>query len=313
MKPFILAFAVLTLVLFASTGPRPAAADGSLPDEWPALLNCPDVDADTGVSAADISHVVIKFGTHVVKDSGGMFLPGPDYMLLYDLDGGGNVGVSDIATAVMHFGETCPLIETQVAQATLALYGAFGGPDARDPAQANAAGYIQDSQDVPQMGVHLDNPTYLATWPNCCSLGLPGEDTESQLIHPVGLVYTEASGGGPDQLIGGWYLVPNDEVCTFYGIPGPCQSSDEQPLGFGLTNTDEDNEVPLGPQQGWHPHHGLCIWNYGTTSALAAENVPQGNCEPEGIWFTTYAWMMHLYNVVPNPDGRFMLWNAIVP
>ena len=273
-------------------------------ENWPPLLNCSDVNADGHVDIIDIGWLVLKFGT---------VYPSDNYQLLYDVSGGGAVNIIDIATAVLDFGQTCPLIETQVAQATLALIGAYGGPDLRDPAQAAAAGYIQDSQDVAQMGIHLDNPLYLTAWPNCCSLGLPGEETESQLIHPVGLVYTAAPGGGPDVLIGGWYLVPNDEVCAYYGIPGPCQSNAEQPLGFGLTDVDEDNQDPAGPQLGWHTHPSLCAWNWDTTSALVLENVAQQECESTGgIWFSTYGWMLHLYNVVPNPAGRFMLWNSNV-
>ena len=301
MKRLILLMAIVGFGAFTSALPRPGAAL----ENWPPLLNCSDVNADGHVDGFDIGAVVTKFGT---------VYPNENYLLLYDVWGGGNVDGFDIGKVVVDFGRVCPLIETQVAQATLALIGAYGGPDLRDPAQAAAAGYIQDSQDVPQMGIHLDNPLYLTAWPNCCSLGLPGEDTESQLIHPVGLVYAEAPGGGPDELIGGWYLAPNDEVCAFYGIPGPCQSSAEQPLGFGLTNADEDNQDPVGAQLGWHTHPWLCVWNWGTTSALVFENVAQQDCESSGgIWFSTYGWMLHLYNVIPNPAGRFMLWNSNVP
>ena len=300
MKRLILFVAIVVLGVFTSALPRPVAAL----ENWPPLLNCSDVNADGHVDIIDIGWLVLKFGT---------VYPSDNYQLLYDVSGGGAVNIIDIATAVLDFGQTCPLIETQVAQATLALIGAYGGPDLRDPAQAAAAGYIQDSQDVAQMGIHLDNPLYLTAWPNCCSLGLPGEETESQLIHPVGLVYTAAPGGGPDVLIGGWYLVPNDEVCAYYGIPGPCQSNAEQPLGFGLTDVDEDNQDPAGPQLGWHTHPSLCAWNWDTTSALVLENVAQQECESTGgIWFSTYGWMLHLYNVVPNPAGRFMLWNSNV-
>ena len=231
MKQLTLFLAVLLIGLFAST-PRPAAAL----EHWPPLLNCSDVNADGIVSVGDIGMVVSKFGTAYPMES---------YLLLYDVNGGGNITVGDIGTVVSDFGGPCPLIETQVTQATLALIGAYGGPD---------------------------------------------------------------------ELIGGWYLVPTEEVCAVYGIPGPCQSNAEQPLGFGLTNTDEDNQDPPAAQQGWHTHPWLCVWNWGTTSALVLENVAQQDCETSGgIWFSTYGWMLHLYNVIPNPAGRFMLWNSNVP
>ena len=208
---------------FASALPRPAAAL----EHWPPLLNCSDVNADGHVDGFDIGAVVTKFGT---------VYPNENYLLLYDVWGGGNVDGFDIGKVVVDFGRVCPLIETQVAQATLALIGAYGGPDLRE------------------------------------------------------------------------------EVCAFYGIPGPCQSSAEQLLGFGLTNTDEDNQDPPAAQQGWHTHHWLCVWDWGTTSAFVLENVGQQDCESSGgIWFETYGWMLHLYNVIPNPAGRFMLWNSNVP
>ena len=301
MKQLTLFLIIATFGLFLSALPRPATAI----ENWPPLLNCPDVNADGSVTIGDIGLVVSKFGTAY---------PDADYLLLYDVNGGGSVTVGDIGAAVQDFGQTCPLIDTQLAQATLAMTGAYGGPDLRDPAQAFAAGFVQSSQDVPAMGVHLFNESYMIAWGDCCSLGQPGNPGESQLIHPVGLVYTAGVGGAPEELIGMWYIQPNDEVCTYYGLPTPCESNSVQPVGFGLTNTDEDNEDPPGIQDGWHSHSGLCIWDWGTPEADVAENATQGDCEGSGgLWFSTYGWMLHVYNFILNPDGRFMKWNTNVP
>ena len=312
MKRLVLFLAIAAFGLFVTSLPRPTVAS----NHWPPLLNCPDVNADGAITVGDIGLVVGKFGT---------FYPNADYLLLYDVNGGGGVTVGDITKVVIWFGQACPLIDTQVAQATLAMTGAYGGPDLRDPTQAtqdafacNPAGscplYIKSSQNVPAMGIHLFSPLLMADWSDCCSLGQPGEPGESQLIHPVGLVYTAGAGGGPDELIGAWYIQPNDEVCAFYGISTPCQSNSVQPVGFGLTNTDEDNDDPPGIQAGWHSHSGLCIWNWGETNASVFEGLSQENCEGTGgIWFSTYGWMIHLYNFIPNPDGRFMKWNTSLP
>jgi hypothetical protein len=300
------------LSVFASALPRPAVAL----ENWPPLLNCSDVNADGAVTGGDIGAVVSKFGTAY---------PGVNYLLLYDVNGGGAVTGGDIGTVVADFGHLCPKIDTQVAQATLAMTGAYGGPDLRDPQNALDAGYAKSSQNVPEMGIHLFNADYMFDWPNCCSLGLPGEPGESQLIHPVGLVYT--SGTKTDMnlgtLIGAWYILPTDDVCDFYGIPTPCQSDTVQPIGFGDFNVnEEDNFDPdgSGPQGGWHTHTGLCIWNWGTASAFVQEFLSQGSCEGSGgIWFSTYGWMVHLYNFIPNPvfmpdpAGRFQKWNSNVP
>lgn len=286
----IAAFAFFGLLVMAS--PRPALSGSA----WAALLNCPDVNADGAVTVGDISQVVSMFGTSYAMNPG-------QYLLLYDVDGGGQVSAGDIETVVQRFGEECPLIETQVARATLAAI------KYRDPAQAIADGYTWGSQDVSQMGIHLENTTFQISF----------ADMGSQLERPVGLVYTEMSPGSnqPDEFIGVWYNVPVQAVCDFYQIEGPCQSDKVQPVGFGETNTDEDNADPAGIQQGWHLHFGLCVWNWGTIDATVAELGPGSEqaCMDAGgqIWFSTYGWMMHLYNFIPNPDGRFMLWNPNVP
>ena len=299
MKRLILVLTVLVIGVSASSLPRPAAAI----ENWPALLNCSDVNADGVVNIIDIGAVVLKFGTAYPND---------DYLLLYDVSGGGAVNILDITTVVQDFGQSCSLINRQVAQGTLAMTGAYGGPDLRDPQNALDAGYVKSSQMVPSMGIHVFNQTYMETYANCCGLGLPGEPGESQLIHPVGLVYTADSSGpmGLGTLIGAWYIQPNDVVCDFYGIATPCQSASEGPIGFGESNAgEEDNEAG-----GWHFHIGLCIWNWGEANASVTEGASQGSCEGSGgIWFSNYGWMIHLYNFLANSAGLFQKWNSNVP
>ena len=312
MKRLILFLTVLMIGVSATALPQPAAATPLV--NWPALLDCADVNADGHVDIIDIGTLVLVFGNNHHND---------DYIFLYDLNTGGGladgfINIIDIGWAVLDFGDVCSLTNTQVAQASLAMAGKFGLPDLRDPQNALDAGYIKSSQMVPDMGIHLFNETYMTTYPQCCGLGLPGEETESQLIHPVGLVYTAESSGpfGLGTLIGAWYIQPNDVVCGFYGIELPCQSLSEQPIGFGELNTDEDNLDPDGGgrQSGWHDHNGLCIWNSGEANASVFENVGQTQCEgSDGIWFSTYGWMMHLYNFLANDAGRFQKWNDNVP
>lgn len=289
MKQLTLVLAVLLIGVFASA-PRPAAAL----ENWPPLLTCSDVNADGHVDAFDIGAVVVKFGT---------FYPSEDYLLLYDVWGGGNVDSFDIGKVVVDFGLICPSVETQVAAATLAVM------KYQDPAVAAADGYVQVSQYVPSMGIHFVNITNQVNYPDCCDIG-------SQLEHPVGLLYAETSPGSgvAGEFIGLWYIVPVPPVCEFYGITGPCQPIDTQPVGFGETNTDEDNLDPdgSGPQRGWHTHPSLCTWGIGTTSAFTQENVPAETCanDLQGVWFSTFGWMNHLYNFIPNPAGRFQNWSC---
>ncbi len=308
MKLLALFFAVLGLSVFAAALPRQAAALPSQAD-WPALLNCSDVNADGYVTISDVGQVIRKFGTNVVQDTNndGNWVPDGDYMLLYDVDGGGNVGVSDIATAVADFGSVCDPVETQVAAATLAVAGLpyanhpATGPDLRNWSTAQPAGWEQTTQYVPSMGIHVQKPAFFIT---------TFDETQ-----PVGLIY-KSDGGTPDELIGLWYVVPIPEVCTtlsadpaYTGLSGvnPATCGTAEPEGFaGAEDNTDLNQV----QRGWHDHPWLCIWNAGTSSAFTNENVSELQCTGTGgVWFSTYGYMVHLYNFIPNVDGRFMMWN----
>ncbi len=303
---------VFALVGLASAAPRPVTAgEPPLPDNWPALLNCSDVNADGYVTISDVGQVIRKFGENVVQDTDGKWVPDGDYMLLYDLDGGGNITTSDIATAVDDFGSVCDPVETQVAAATLAVAGlpyanhAPTGPDLRNWSSAQLDGWEQTTQYVFSMGIHVQKPAFFIT---------TFDETQ-----PVGLIY-KSDGGTPDELIGLWYVVPIPEVCTtlsaypaYTGLsgvdPGTCDT--DEPEGFA---GPEDNTDFNPVQRGWHDHPNLCIWNAGTSSAFTNEDVAEESCTGSGgLWFGTYGYMTHLYNFIPNfiPDfdARFMMWN----
>ncbi len=296
MKRLILVLAITVVAVFAVSGsPRQASAGPALPP----LLNCPDVTGDGPVDFFDFLALLQNYGTEY---------PDADFYYLYDWAPNGAVDFFDFLVLLQNYNQTCPLMESQVTLATLAAM------KYRDPAQAFADGYTWGSQYVPQMGVHLINATFQNQYPNFYD-PVNGED---QLRHPVGLVYSETSPGSnqPDELIGVWYVLPVQAVCDFYAIAEPCQSNTVSPVGFGETNTDEDNQDPPGPEQGWHTHSGLCVAGWGTIDAEVWELGPgsQNSClnPPRNgdAWFSTYGWMMHLYNFIPNPEGRFMLWNT---
>ncbi|MCH7811384.1 MAG: EF-hand domain-containing protein [Chloroflexi bacterium] len=288
---------VLLLGALPATSPKPATAGtgwGAAP-----LLSCPDVNADGAVTFGDFLALIQNFDTAY---------PEPDYLFLYDLDSNQAVSFPDFLVLLVRFGEACPLTDTQAALATLAAV------KYKDPQQAFDDGYTWGSQYVPQMGVHLVNGDFQTQYLSFYD-PVTGED---QLRHPVGLLYSERFPGSnqPDEFIGVWYNLPVQAVCDFYGIAGPCQSDSVQPAGFGETNTDEDNQDPPGPQQGWHVHLGLCVANWGTIDAFDWElgRGTETTClSPPlngDVWFSTYGWMLHLYNFVPNSSGRFMLWNS---
>ncbi len=258
---------------------------------WPPLLNCPDVNGDGAVSGLDMFALLGSYNSAY---------PSSNYLLLHDLDGDQSVGWLDFLEVLDRFGESCPLIDTQVAQATLATM------KYRDWSVANAAGYNVSTQYVPQMGIHVSKNNYTMTF----------DPTD-----PIGLIYTNAGGGTPGELIGMWYVVPVQEVCDFF-VPGtsPCQPVDVEPVGFGTNSTDEDNldidtcTAPLC-QRGWHTHTNLCVYlNPPRTIELGEGFTAQDCFDSGGVFnFGTYGWMSHLYNFIPNPAGRFQMWNSNLP
>ena len=298
MKRLMLFLAIAAFGLFVTSLPRPTVAS----NHWPPLLNCPDVNADGSVTIGDIGLVVGKFGT---------FYPNADYMLLYDVNGGGGVTVGDITKVVIWFGQQCPLIDTQVARATLAM------APYQDCQNALTDGYGPSSGGVyvSNMGIHISKFANLSA--------------TFDLEKPFGLVCTEKDtgpAGTPDKLIGAWYIIPVDSTCAVYFLGGPCQDSSVQPDGFGVSNIDEDNQDPPGIQSGWHTHINLCVGS-GFLLELGIPNTgwhqhdgvevpdldPAHECVTHRGGFLNvpiYGWMLHLYNFIPNPEGRFMKWNV---
>lgn len=304
MKRLLLVIA-LAVVALAGVSALPRSSEAVNPVNWPALApGCFDVSGDGYVDLAnDILGVILHLGTTPAD---------ADYALLYDVTGGGIVDLStDVLGTVLAYDTYCSLIDTQVIAATVATM------KYQNPAVAFADGYTWGSQYVTQMGIHLYNQSYLSTYTTFYdgspeNLALPPDQQNHQLTHPYGLVYSDAGGNQPGQLIGVWYIVPTQDVCDFQAVPGPCQDANVMPVGFGLTNTDEDNPDPELFQSGWHTHTGLCVRDFGTVNAaVTGENTTEGAClSHSDQWFSLYGWMMHMYNFVPNPEGRFMKWNA---
>jgi hypothetical protein len=319
------------------------------------LLSCPDIDGSGNVDLfIDVFGVAERFGYEY---------PDPNYSLLFDIAGGGSIDLfNDIFGVAERFGDNCPLIDVQVAKATNAMIGDPLGtgvsgstPDLRNWAEASAAGYIISTQYVGQMGIHVYNLDYQAQYtrmdPGVCDPRQPSyDDTVCQLEHPVGLLYTDDGTGAPDELIGAWYLVPNQEVCDWawvmggsQGSPPTCLTTSVEPIGFGTSDCgngdagcqsmEEDNGQVSAVNQGWHDHQGLCGGQWGTVNAWVVElhfggnpgdataqdeqNCLAGNILPCGAnpcsFFYTYGWMVHLYNLIPSPSGRFMNWNPNLP
>jgi len=295
---------VVAGVVGISALPSSTRAVHELPTVWPPLSpTCYDVNGDGQVDLAnDILGVITKFNTKWGDD---------DYSLLYDVSGGGVIDLAnDILRTIMAFNpippSTCSFIDIQATLATTATM------KYQDPSVALAEGYTWGSQYIGNMGIHLYKESILTDFPTFYdgspeNLALPPEEQNHQLTRPFGLVYSDAGNNQPDVLIGLWYVVPTPDVCAFHAVTGPCQDISLEPAGFGTTNTDEDN---IG--DAWHTHTGLCVRDWDTVSAaVTGEFTSEGSCLSQSdYWFSTYGWMMHFYNFVPNPDGRFEKWNS---
>ncbi len=314
MKYLVIVLAV-AVAGFVGLSAQPQETLATNPAKWPPLsTTCNDVTGDGTVDLlGDILGVIYHHGTKFGDPPNAQ---GYEYSLLYDVNGGGEVDLlGDILSTVQSHGQTCSLVDTQVVQATVATQKYL------DPAVAIADGYEQHTQDVGSMGIHMYNVGYQTLYP----------DFASQMTKPVGLVYTDANPDPnidtPDVLIGVWYIIPNQPVCNAYGIPGTCDNG--QPEGFA---GPEDFTPDTGAfQQAWHKHINLCTGNTGTTQAWVIADIggyteaqcdaginilpgsPQGCGADPCMWIADYGWMMHMYNFIPNSEGRFLRWNSNVP
>lgn len=166
--------------------------------------------------------------------------------------------------------------EVEVLQGQLGAARAFA--EAHNTLEkAQADGYFITTNDVPFMGAHLINATYLA-------------DGVFDAGKPEGLLFSKL--GNPDgewQIVGVWYLlIPGLTKGTTATIP---------PEGFA------------GNLDLWHEHHGLCV----RAGIISEDNTHEGCVADDGRWIGDLRWMMHVWvwpENAENPEGVFTYLNA---
>jgi len=292
-------------VLGLATMPQASNAGASLPDWKPLAPDCADVSGDGNVDLAnDILNVILHFGGTWADPA-----MGDTYALVYDQNGDGTIDLAnDVLQTILAFSPgspdpDCSETDIQVIRSAVALM------PYKDCQDAVADGYESTGVYVPQMGIHISKYSNLKTTfdPN----------NIEDLANPFGLVCTEHpdNPGQPDKLIGPWYIIPTTSTANVYNfviepdVQPPYQPDNTPPPGFA---TDEDYIPWTGAlaQAGWHTHINLCVGQ-----GLLHEQGPGGsqeNCVDNIGGFINiplYGWMLHLYNFVPNPAGRFMRWN----
>ena len=143
------------------------------------------------------------------------------------------------------------------------------------PADAQAAGYVRTTSDVPYMGEHYLNYNYVKT-------GI--FDPE----HPQGLLFSKID-SGEEKLVGVWFLL----IPGLNGI-----TRDAEPAGFA------------GNLDLWHAHTGLCLTGF----KGASEGQTKESCSAKGGNFIAdLRWMMHVWvtpETTENPDGVFAYLNG---
>ena len=167
--------------------------------------------------------------------------------------------------------------EVEVLQAQLVEARAFAETvDTVEKAQA--AGYFKTTNDVPFMGAHFLNGSYVS-------------DGIFDPSKPEGLLFSKL-GRGEDaewQLVGVWYLL----------FPG---------LNQGVTATIPP-EGFAGTLDLWHSHEGLCT----RAGIISEDNTAEGCSADQGNFIGDLRWMMHVWvwpETADNPDGVFTYLNA---
>jgi hypothetical protein len=295
--------------------------------------------ADNKVLVGDIVDVVKAYFKDYAIQAGEP--PGTsDYVPMYDLNApynpatatGGNQRVDDIVAVVNAYFDTCPLVDTQVAQAVRWAIDTDGNPSNGNqpvPQFENESalltlGYVALSTiDVPGQGVHYAK---LDAW-----------DGVFDPAEPEGLVYNDG------RLAAHLYVVNGADVGWVPEDPGPNQG----PCGDGIDNggdgftdgADSDCVLgaPSGPppddvdidsftycgagatcswatSEGWHLHHNLCIIHIGKPNAQLTVTpddptcafANSQSCHPSGcgtyLFNSRIGWMGHLYSWYPNAN-----------
>lgn len=290
-------------VLGVSSLPRSSSAVEGLPADWaPLSSTCYDVSGDGLVDLPnDILGVIQRFNARWGDDN---------YALVYDVTGGGVIDLpNDVLGTILAFNPSppsnCSDVDRQVIASAAALL------PYQDCNDAFLDGYEETGVYVGNMGIHISKFSNLKTSfdPN----------NWDDLANPFGLVCSEDPDvpGKADVLIGPWYIIPTTSTGNLYNaLPGvnvspPFQPDFVPPEGFA---TDEDyipyNPAAPGVQAGWHTHVNLCV-GPGFLTEQGSDG-SHGSCKAMGgiVNIPLYGWMLHLYNFVPNPDGRFMRWNT---
>jgi Dockerin type I domain len=234
----VLGITMIGLATLALPGPHRNATAQVQPAP---LLSCPDVNGDGGVSGLDFFLVLGSFNA---------MYPDSDYLLLHDVDGGGAISGTDFFKVLADFSLACPELETQVAQATLAVL------DYRDQSAALADGYVPVTQNISGHGIHwmkaeLLDGVFDLTQPEGLNYSTEGKLLAVYYIDPIWLPGHEEQPAG----------FAGDED-MWHGHPGLCQW--QGPGGPLVAESVSEQDCLSRPGGVWFENFGwmLHIWNF---------------------------------------------------
>jgi len=253
------------------------------------ILDCTDVDGNGTVTVGDIGKVAGKFGTAVGNAT---------YHPLYDVGMPvGAVTAGDLGAAVLDFGDACPAVDTQIAQAALWVIDEHPGLLTLNESLLNSLGYVNSSLDVPGQGVHYVNAANV--------------DGVFDPTAPEGLVYIDGAAGSP--LAAHLYIVQGD-IVGWGTWPTPDGKAPPDQVNIDAFCVPVPGETACswaGDEDGWHWHRDLCTIHIGTPRASNTFTSSAEQCEAlnagDGGWNWNHqvGWMGHLWTHYANPNGRF--------
>ncbi len=244
------------------------------------VLSVADVNADGVADRRDVNEVTQHMGT---QDGD------PDYHPLYDLNADGQINGRDVAEAARDIGEMVPLVDTQIASATLATMDYYG-PGGMYAAMR--AGYLPFTSTFAGHGIHLLNFNKIYY-------------DQFDVANVPGLNYDENG-----NLVAVFYIKTIDRHPSNPLLVDPADDHPPETSFDGLGHHD------------WHMHMSVWISGLGSTNPANVQfqqNLPVsevlcrvGQIGGPGYFFPNSSnlyspkfYMLHLWNHKINTCGRF--------